>query len=132
MGMKERGGRMQTEVIPDIRMPTLQAAVKANVEKGSIVSTDELASYGLLTDDGFAHGTVQHGQDEYVFYDEQTGITHHVNSVENFWNLFKASVRSTHIHVSAKHMQRYLREFSFRSNHREHGNLMFDLVVSAL
>ena len=29
-------------------------------------------------------------------------------------------------------MQRYLNEFSFRSNHREHGNRMFDLVVGAL
>lgn len=132
MGMKERGGCLQTEVIPDVRKPTLRAAFTANVEPGTVVSTDELMSYGLLTGDGFTHGTVKHGQKEYAFHDERTGITHHVNSVESFWKLFKASVRSTHIHVSTKHMQRYLSEFSFRSNHRERGNLMFDLVIGAV
>ena len=48
------------------------------------------------------------------------------NSVESFWRLFKASVRSTHIHVVAKYMDRYLAEFTFRSNHREMENAMFD------
>jgi transposase len=41
-------------------------------------------------------------------------------------------MKSTHIHVSAKHMQRYLDEFTFRSNHREMGNAMFDLMIGAL
>jgi transposase len=54
------------------------------------------------------------------------------NNLESFWKLFKVSVRSTHVHVSKKHMARYVKEFSFRSNHREHVNLMFDLVVGAL
>src|ERR1043166_7787184 len=58
MGMKERGGRMSTEGIPDVRQPTLRAVVNANVEKGSVVSTDELMSYGLLTGDGYKHGAV--------------------------------------------------------------------------
>lgn len=131
MGMKERGGRMQTEVIPDVRKPTLRAVVNAHVEKGAVVSTDELMSYGLLTGDGYKHGAVKHGQNEYAYYDYRTGEWHHTNSVESFWKLFKASVRSTHIHVSPQHMQRYLSEFSFRSNHRECGNLMFDLVIGA-
>ena len=78
MGMKEREGRIQTEIVPDVRKPTLRAAVNANVEKGSIVSTDELLSYGLLTDDGYIHGTVKHGQKQYAFHDTTSDITHHV------------------------------------------------------
>jgi transposase len=35
-----------------------------NVEPGSIVSTDELMSYGLLTGDGYKHGMVKHGSME--------------------------------------------------------------------
>jgi len=54
------------------------------------------------------------------------------NSVEGFWRLFKASVRSTHIHVSGKHMERYLGEFTFRSNHRQMENAMLDLLIGAL
>jgi transposase len=52
--------------------------------------------------------------------------------VESFWKLFKASARSTHIHVSSKHMQKYLDEFTFRSNHRAMVNGMFDLLIAAI
>jgi transposase len=52
--------------------------------------------------------------------------------VESFWSMFKRSVKSTHIHVSQKHMQTYLDEFSFRSNHRQMGNAMFDLLIAAV
>lgn len=132
MGLKERGGRLTTEVIPDIKKNTLRGVVLENVEPGSIVSTDELMSYGLLTGDGYTHGTVKHGAKEYAYYDYRDGVTHHTNSVESFWKVFKISVRSTHIHISAKHMQRYLSEFSFRSNHRAMENAMFDLLIGAV
>jgi len=46
--------------------------------------------------------------------------------------LFKNSIRSTHIHVSQKYMARYLSEFTFRANHRDRVNGMFDLLVGAL
>lgn len=130
MGLKERDGRMTTEVIPDVRKDTLRNVVLENVEPGSVVSTDELMSYGLLTGDGFQHGTVKHGAKEYAYYDYRHGVTHHTNHVESFWKLFKASVRGTHIHVSAKYMQRYLDEFTFRSSHRQIGNAMFDLLIA--
>ena len=63
---------------------------------------------------------------------DEAGIRHHVNHVESFWKLFKNSVRSTHVHISAKHMQRYLDEFTFWQNHRERVNGMFDLLVGSL
>jgi len=59
-------------------------------------------------------------------------VVHHVNSVEAFWRLFKKSVASTHIHVSRKYMNRYLDEFTFRSNHRQMENAMFDLLIGAV
>jgi transposase len=89
-------------------------------------------SYGLLSGDGFKHGAVKHGSKEWSYYDYRTDATHHTNHVESFWKLFKDSVRSTHIHVSQKYMDRYLGEFSFRSNHRQMRNAMFDLLIGAL
>lgn len=130
MGMKERGGDMRAVVIPNVRKATLRDVTLRNVEAGSVVSTDELMSYGLLEGDGYVHGTVTHSEGDWSHYDYRTRETHSTNSVESFWNLFKASVRSTHIHVSAKYMDRYLAEFTFRSNHREMINGMFDLIVS--
>ena len=89
-------------------------------------------SYGLLTGDGYKHGTVQHGAKEWAYYDYRHKATHHTNNVESFWKLFKKSVASTHIHISVQHMGRYLGEFSFRSNHRQMKNAMFDLLIAAL
>jgi transposase-like protein len=132
MGVIEEGGNLVTQIIPDVKMPTLRKVVNENVAKGSIVSTDELMSYGLLTGDGYIHGAVKHAAKEWTHYDYTQNVTHSTNSVEGFWRLFKASVRSTHIQISGKHMQRYLDEFTFRANHRERVNAMFDLMVGAL
>jgi len=132
MGMAEREGRMRTEIVPDVKKATLRDVTLQNVETGSTVSTDELMSYGLLTADGYQHGVVTHSKKEYAYYDYRHGVTHHTNTVEGFWRLFKASVRGTHVHISGKYMQRYLDEFTFRANHREMGNAMFDLLIASV
>jgi transposase-like protein len=132
LGIKERGGRMFTEVIPNAKKATLREVVNRTVEKGSIVSTDEFASYGLLKGDGYRHGAVDHSRKEWAWHDRGFGATHHTNSVESFWRLFKASVAGTHIHISQQHLDRYLGEFSFRSNFRDRRNAMFDLLIGAL
>jgi transposase-like protein len=131
-GMKQRGGRMVTEVVPNVQKATLRDATLRNVEPGSTVSTDELMSYGLLTPDGYKHGQVKHGQKDYARYDYRLGETVHTNHVESFWRLFQKSIASTHIHVSAKHMQNYLNEFTYRSNHRKQRNAMFDLLIAVV
>jgi transposase-like protein/ribosomal protein L37AE/L43A len=64
MGMKERGGRVETKVIPDVKTATLRPIVLESVEKGSTVSTDELAAYNLLKRDGYIHGAVDHSRKE--------------------------------------------------------------------
>jgi transposase-like protein len=132
MGLKERGGNITTEVIPNVKTETLKDVVVRTVEKGSIVSTDELPAYNLLENDGYKHGAVNHGRKEWQYYDYRHDAFHHTNSVESFWKLFKASIRGTHIHVSQKYMQRYLNEFTFRSNHRLMGNAMFDLLTGTV
>jgi transposase-like protein len=132
MGLKERGGRMVTEIIPDVTKPTLRKVVLMNVQPRTIVSTDEARGYGLLTGDDYQHATVNHSRDEWARVDQATGVNHHVAHVESFWSLFKRSIKSTHIHISAKHMAKYLDEFTFRSNHREMRNAMFDLIIGAV
>ena len=79
-----------------------------------------------------AYGAVKHGAKEWAYYDYRHDAVHHTNHVESFWKLFKKSVASTHIHVSAKWMDHYLGEFSFRSNRRQMKNAMFDFLIGAL
>jgi transposase-like protein len=132
MGMAERGGKIAAQVIPDVKKATLRGVVLEKVEPGSIVSTDELMSYGLLEGDGYKHGAVKHAAKEWAYYDYRHDAVHSTNRVESFWRLFKKSIASTHIHISAKHAERYLGEFAFRSNHRQMNNAMFDLLIAAL
>ncbi len=132
MGLKERGGRVETKVIPNVKKVTLRGVVLDHVERGSTVSTDELSSYNLLKGDGYVHGAVDHSRKEWAWTDHRTGTKFSTNSVESFWKIFKDSINGTHIHISAKHLDRYLGEFSFRSNHRQMGNAMFDLLIAAL
>jgi len=44
---------------------------------------------------------LDHGAHEYAKGDT------HVNGMENFWKHLKGSIRSTHIHVSKKHLHKY-------------------------
>ncbi len=128
-GLKERGGRIHVQPVPTVGTKSLRPVVLSTVAKGSIVTTDELPSYGLLDLDGYDHFRVNHAAKEYAWVSAK-GVHHHTNNVESFWKLFKDSIKSTHIHVSKKYMDRYLKEFTFRSNHRAMQNAMFDLLLS--
>lgn len=46
MGLKERGGKLTTEIIPDVPKVTLREVVTRNAEPGLVASTDELNSNG--------------------------------------------------------------------------------------
>lgn len=132
-GMIERGtGRVWATPIRDARLKTIRAAVRGKIKPGSTVSTDEHGGYNLLWEEKVRHGRVNHKAKQYVRYDERTKETHSTNSIEGFWKLFKDSIRSTHIHVSRKYMDRYVKEFTFRSNHRAMSNAMFDLLIAAV
>ena len=113
------------KVVPDVKKRTLQSIVAGNVESGSTVHTDELRSYRGLDRAGYRHRTVNHGAGEYV----RQGS--HVNGIEGFWARLKLSIRGTHVHVSAKHLQNYVKEFEYRYIRRKRPDAIFgDLVAS--
>lgn len=131
MGFKQRGGRLVTEIIPDVKLKTLRAETLKTVQAGATVSTDELYSYRLLKEHGYSHVAVKHGAKEWAVYDADTDTLHHTNHVESFWRHFKHSIRGTHVSISQQHMRKYLDEFTFRANHRGEVNLMFDRLIAA-
>ena len=124
-GMLERDGDVMATVVPNVRKKTLQPIIKENVVKGSTVHTDELKSYSGLSKAGFEHETVNHGAGEYVDGDC------HVNGIEGFWARLKLSIRGTHVHVSKKHLQKYVKEFEYRYNMRRNPGRMFDRLLAA-
>jgi transposase len=132
LGLVERGGRTVAKAIPNLKKETVRPFIYENIKAGSAVSTDEASIYDLLKSAGYDHKSVNHSKKEWTKYSYRRDEFHHTNSVESFWRLFKNSVRSTHIHVSEKYMDQYLKEFTFRSNHRQMTNAMFDLLISAV
>jgi transposase-like protein len=83
--------------------------LRANIEKGSTLHTDEGAIYYRVQRD-FEHFAVNHSKKEYV----RDGV--HINTVEGLWNLFKRSYKGTYTHLSAEHLDRYMQEHVFRYN----------------
>jgi transposase-like protein len=123
-GVLERGGNVDAIAVPDCKAATLIPNIVSKVAPGSMIFTDELWSYSGLTAQGFKHSTVNHGTKEFV-----RGIIH-TNGLESFWAQFKRSVHGTFHHVSRKHCQKYLNEFSYRNNHRREPEPMFSQLIS--
>ena len=124
MAMVQRGGDVITEILPDLSNKSLLPPVHANVMAGSSVYTDGWKGYRELGMH-LHHSFVDHDAKEYV-----RGRVH-TNTLEGFWAMMKRSIRGTHIHVSAKHLDKYLQEFEFRFNLRKSPLLMFDLLLAA-
>lgn len=115
MGLLERhprkGSRIRLSVIADTAKQTLQAKVRANIQKGANVFTDAHSGYDGLEAE-YIHGVIDHSE-RYV--DGKI----HTNGLENFWSLLKRSLRGTYVSVEPFHMFRYLDEQAFRFNARK-------------
>ncbi|AKM10702.1 IS1595 family transposase [Croceicoccus naphthovorans] len=130
VGALERGGDVVAQVVPNQRRATLEPFVTANVEVGGNVHTDELRSYAKLADHGYRHARVNHGAEEYAYYDYRLAETVSVNGIENFWRHLKCSINGTHTSVSAKHLNRYVKEFEYRFNRRNRPETMLPELLS--
>lgn len=114
MGMLERGGKVSTKIIQERDENTLQGNVRASVEKGAAVFTDEWKPYRGLSDE-YVHQIINHAE-HYV--DGRV----HTNSLENFWSLLKRGLGGTYVSVEPFHLFRYLDEQAFRYNNRKDAN----------
>jgi transposase-like protein len=112
MGMRDRETRrVLAKVIPNANRETLQNMILANVEKKSMVYTDQWRGYENLAARDFIHETVNH-MEEYV-----RGQVH-TQGIENFWSLLKRGLKGTYVAVEPFHLDRYLGEQVFRYNNR--------------
>ena len=110
IGAKDRGTRKVTAaVIDDTTAETMQGFIGETASKDATLYTDDHRSYqGLLYD----HKAVKHSVAEYV-----RGQAH-TNGIESFWALLKRGYQGVYHHMSRKHLNRYVDEFSGRHNLR--------------
>jgi DNA gyrase/topoisomerase IV subunit B len=72
---------------------------------------------------GYQHHRVHHVAKVYVQGDA------HTNTIEGFWSLVKRGIGGTHHAVSAKHLQGYLNEYTWRYNHRKDEQSQFETLL---
>jgi len=110
VGLRERGGRVIAKHVPEANAENLHAAIFKNVEYGSTVHTDEAAAYADLGTLFFKHDSVNHSVGEFV----RDKVT--VNGIESVWAVLKRGIHGVYHQVSPKHLDRYVKEFTFRLN----------------
>lgn len=114
LGMYQRGGKMTCKVIRNREKVSIQPEVMKYVSNGANLITDQHTSYtGLHM--VYKHDMINHSAYEYVSLTDRS-ITN--NHIEGTWRILKRSVSGTYCHVSDKHLQVYIDEFTYRFNLR--------------
>ncbi len=119
LGMVERQGRVTAVVVTEESRAAVMPQVHEKVLPRSIIYTDEHSAYDPLQDMGYQHKRVHHSAKVYVIDDAYT------NTIEGFWSLVKRGIGGVNHAVSAKYLQSYLNEYSFRYNRRDTEQPMF-------
>lgn len=128
VGLIQKNGKVRTFVVNDTSKETLHKLMGDNVKEGSVLVTDAHKSYLGLTD-RYTHVSVKHEEGgNYVVTIGNERF--HTNNIENFWGIFKRGIIGIYHFVSAKHLQRYCSEFSYRHNNRDiNGVEKFNLAL---
>lgn len=126
VGILERDGKVMTKVVGERTKIAMKGLILENVLPGSTVNTDEFGGYKDIGHSGYRHVRVNHNLNEYASKDGAG-----VNGIENYWSQLKRSITGTHVHVSGKHLWKYLGEFEYRYNMRKTPELMFDRLLAS-
>ena len=126
VGMLERGGELVTQVVTRRHKAAMHGLILGQVLPGSTICTDEMGGYKDIDQSGYRHLKVNHNRGQYT---SKAGGG--VNALEGFWAQLKRGINGTHIHVSGKHLPKYLGEFEYRWNMRAVPHLMLDRMMAS-
>jgi transposase-like protein len=111
-----RTGEARSMVINDLKITTIMPLLRANIDEGSRVMTDEASQYSYaLQHFRGGHEVVKHSAKEYVRHGD---AKIHTNTIEGFFSIFKRGMKGVYQHCGEQHLQRYLHEFDFRYSNR--------------
>lgn len=112
VGLVERGGSVRTFHVDKASKINVAEIVATNVNRETVLNTDESRLYSEIGREFTAHETVTHSANEYVRGETYT------NTIEGVFSIFKRGMKGVYQHCSEKHLHRYLAEFDFRYNNR--------------
>ena len=119
-------------MLADVRQKTIRPIIQAVVAEGTLIHTDEYASYARLPAWGYRHVTVRHAHGEYARDEDGDGSCEvHVNTMEGTWSLLRSWLRP-HRGISQDKLPLYLGFFEFVHNARRRGKALLAALVAAL
>lgn len=109
VGIKDRPtNTVQANVVAHVDQETLENFIEDHADSDAIKYTDESSVYNRLSN----HYTCTHSIGAWV--EGQA----HTNGLESFWALLKRGYYGVFHHLSPKHLNRYVQEFTARHNMR--------------
>lgn len=118
------GKNVIAKVVSDTSRLTITPIIRDNIKPNySVLVTDEWWAYRQMGNE-MPHVIINHTENEYVRGGFDT------NRIEGFWSQLKRTIKGTHIHVSRKHLQKYVNEVSFRYMNRNKQDEMFEIILS--
>jgi len=125
IGIRKRNGELRFFHAQDAKSGTLAKYVNENIsEDVEVIFTDDhIANEVAMKKAGRKnHKTIRHSSGMYVMGDV------HTNTVESAFSLLKRGIMGTWHKVSAKHLQSYLNEMTFRFDRRKNSDLFLDTL----
>ncbi len=130
--MIQRSGEVVIKMLANVQQVTIEPIMRASIAIGTVVYTDEYDIYARVTQWGFEHYTVNHGNKEYARDDDGDGFCEvHVNTMEGFWSLLRSWLRP-HRGISQEKLPNYLAFFQFVHNTRKRGKALLQSLVERL
>ena len=113
LGMLQRKGNVICRVMKDTSQKEITPHILEFVDRNyTVLYTDEWQGYNAV-DKLYYHYSIDHGKGQYV--DGRI----YTNTLEGFWSIFKRGIIGIYHHLSRKHLQLYVNEFTFRYNTRK-------------
>ena len=130
IGIKQRGGELRFFHAEDVKSGTLAQYIKQNVSADvEVIMTDEWNAYPKAIREaipGAKHESVNHFAGIYAMADITT------NGIESAFSLLKRGIVGSWHKVSAKHLEAYLDEMTFRFNNRSNPYLFRDTLLKLI
>ncbi len=129
IGAIERGGDIRLRVSRQHRATSREVQgflAEVAADDTTAIYTDQATWYKGIADQNTRHESVDHSAEEWVRGDVST------QSIESAWSLLKRSIVGSYHQLSAKHLQAYMDEFTFRFNNRENPFLFRDTLLKLI
>jgi transposase-like protein len=126
IGIRQRGGSLRFFHAQDVKSGTLAEYIRKNISRDlDVFMTDDFSAYKPAVGMTMAvskHRTVNHSSRVYV--DGEV----HTNTIESAFSLLKRGIVGTWHSISAKHLQAYLDEMTFRFDRRNQTDIWLDTL----